>query len=104
MTITKTESDGSLAVALGGESDLRDAAGFRAALLECLECSRPTLVTVQALENVDFSLLQLIESARRTFAAAGVSFSVDAGDAFRRVWSETGLEPLEDASYDNHDR
>lgn len=96
MTISKNESETGLTLALQGESDLRDAAGLKTALLECLELARPTILHARAVESVDFTLLQLVQSACRTFRAAGVPFSVKGGAPFLRGWNEAGFAPLED--------
>jgi hypothetical protein len=97
MTIVKNESETGITVTLEGESDLRDAVGIRTALLECLECGRPTAIWLEAVETVDLTLLQLIESARLTFSSAGVPLSVKAGELFRSSWNDAGFTPLEEA-------
>jgi anti-anti-sigma regulatory factor len=97
MTISIVESDAGVTLALAGEADLRDAAAFRTALLECLERGRPIVIGTEALETVDFPALQLVYSACRAFRAAGVPISVPAGGgAFRRGWEDAGLPPIED--------
>ncbi len=76
MTLTCEESEGRRRVCLAGESAFETAGELRAILLDSLHSETPSAVDFAAASELDLGLVQVVLSARRTFAARGVPFTV----------------------------
>ncbi len=92
MNISVTETGQGSTMALSGTAELRDAAGFKAALIALLDQHRPLTIDLTDLERVDLAHLQLICSAFRKFHAAGLPVRLRNSEALRRASFTAGLE------------
>lgn len=98
MTISKTETGQTAAIAVAGEADLRDGAELRTALLDALDSRHATVLDVSRVERADLALLQLICSAVGTFQAEGIPLTLRDGGTrgpFRHALCAAGFPPLQ---------
>lgn len=96
MTIKRAETADGVTLTLEGESELRDAAVLKQALLEAADRGLPATLEMNGLASVHFNVLQVVYSGWRTLAEAGVAVTVRARAAsrFAQAASEAGLPPL----------
>ena len=76
MTLSINRTDESLTVAVNGPGSIRFAAEAREALLSALAERRPTVVDLSEATGVDAAWVQLLASARESFAAESLAFDV----------------------------
>ncbi len=98
MEIRVEKTENSTVLAVSGELNVETASALRTSLEQTLASRSAALLQLDAVGRTDVAGLQLIVSAMRTFADAGVPFSLNAGAAVRRIASEAGFELPDDAA------
>ena len=93
MTLTCEESEGRRLIRLAGDAAFETAGQLRAVLLEALGAGAPSALELTGATELDLGLVQVIVSARRTFAARGVPLRVvDGPDGLWEKWlAATGI-------------
>lgn len=87
------------ALEFSGSATIRQAAEAHARLLSALSGEGPLALDVTGVTSADLSFIQLLESARRTFAEAGraLTLTAPADGALRDVLERGGLLAGDDA-------
>ncbi len=93
MQLTKAELGPAIRLELSGEVELVDAAELRTGFLDALGAAKLTIVDLTGATNIDLPCIQLLISARRTFARHGVALEIS--DSDEQIWAHalaaTGL-------------
>lgn len=77
-TVAPTSLSAPLAVSLAGDLTIQAITGAHAQLREAFAAARAVRVSVAADATVDLTLIQLLESARRTATDSGLDFALAA--------------------------
>jgi anti-anti-sigma factor len=85
-------------LAVSGELTVETAAELKAELDQTFRSGGGAVLDLEAVASVDVAGLQLVLSAARTFAAAGVSFRLHPGDRVRQIAFDGGFELPEAAA------
>jgi anti-sigma B factor antagonist len=91
-----TQDDISGALRISGRMDIAAAGALRKALANSIQGQQQTVVDLSGVEACDAAGLQLLCAAKKTAAAAGVSFRlVDVSPAVLEASAALGLAPQE---------
>ena len=103
MQIEKQTGNGQIRLTVSGELTLANLRPLQAELAECLGGAVPAVVLdLERIAEADLAGLQVLQAARRSFAARGGSLLILDGEEVARMWNAAGYPRQEVSNGENH--